>query len=111
MILAEITMKSDTDLKWIPVDCAARSSSALAAQTVSFEAHGDSDIFLSLMELQMDTMEQRIRDRAHKLWEEEGRPEGRAETHWAQARALVTSQDGLPQPKSKVAAKKKKKAH
>jgi hypothetical protein len=112
MIPAEITMKSDTDLKWSLVDCAARLSSALTAQTVSFEAYGDSVISLSLMELQMDTMEQRIRDRAHKLWEEEGRPEGRAEMHWAQARALVASQDGLPRPKPKVAAKKmKKKTH
>jgi len=81
------------------------------AQTVGFEACGDSVIFLSLMELHMDTMEQRIRDRAHKLWEEEGRPEGRAEMHWAQARALVASEAGLPQPKPKAAAKKKKKAH
>jgi hypothetical protein len=87
-----------------------RQGSARTAQTVSFEACGDSVIFLSLMEPQMDTMEQRIRDRAHKLWEDEGRPEGRAEMHWAQTRALVASEDGLPQPRPKV-AKKKKKAH
>ena len=29
--------------------------------------------------------EQRIRERAHALWEREGRPEGRQEEHWAQA--------------------------
>ena len=29
--------------------------------------------------------EQRIRERAHALWEREGRPEGRKEEHWAQA--------------------------
>ena len=29
--------------------------------------------------------EQRIRKRAHALWEREGRPEGRNEEHWAQA--------------------------
>jgi CBS domain-containing protein len=29
--------------------------------------------------------EQRIRERAHALWEREGRPEGRDEEHWAQA--------------------------
>jgi hypothetical protein len=63
------------------------------------------------MELQMDTLEQRIRDRAHKIWEEEGRPEGRAETHWERARALVASESGLPKPKPKAPAKKKKKAH
>ncbi|MBS7707266.1 DUF2934 domain-containing protein [Chelatococcus asaccharovorans] len=30
----------------------------------------------------MDEREHRIRERAHRLWEEEGRPEGRAERHW-----------------------------
>jgi hypothetical protein len=64
--------------------------------------------FFALMELQMDTMEQRIRDRAHKIWEEEGRPEGRAETHWERARPLVASESGLPKPKPRAAAKKKK---
>lgn len=29
--------------------------------------------------------EQRIRERAHALWEREGGPEGRNEEHWAQA--------------------------
>ena len=29
--------------------------------------------------------EQRIQERAHALWEREGRPEGRNEEHWAQA--------------------------
>jgi hypothetical protein len=63
------------------------------------------------MELQMDTMEQRIRDRAHRIWEDEGRPEGRAETHWERACALVASEDGLPKPKPRAVAKKKKKAN
>lgn len=26
--------------------------------------------------------DQRIRERAYRLWEDEGRPEGRAEAHW-----------------------------
>lgn len=30
-------------------------------------------------------IEERIRARAHAIWEEEGRPEGRAEEHWARA--------------------------
>ena len=34
----------------------------------------------------MDQEEDRIRQRAHQLWEEEGRPEGRAEDHWSRAR-------------------------
>lgn len=29
--------------------------------------------------------ERRIRERAYRIWEEEGRPEGRAEHHWRQA--------------------------
>jgi hypothetical protein len=36
-----------------------------------------------------DDLEARIRARAHKLWEEEGRPEGRAAEHWEKARTLV----------------------
>lgn len=31
------------------------------------------------------TQDARIRDRAHSLWEEEGRPEGRALDHWLAA--------------------------
>jgi hypothetical protein len=33
--------------------------------------------------------EKRIRIRAHRIWEEEGRPEGRAEIHWNMARELI----------------------
>ena len=38
-------------------------------------------------------IEERIRARAHRLWEEEGRPEGRAEAHWKQARLIVALED------------------
>jgi hypothetical protein len=41
----------------------------------------------------MDDREQRIRDIAFFLWEEEGCPEGRAPEHWAAAEALVDAQD------------------
>ncbi len=30
-------------------------------------------------------LEQRVRERAHSLWEREGRPEGRDKEHWGQA--------------------------
>ena len=30
-------------------------------------------------------VEQRIRERAHQIWEEEGRPHGRDREHWEQA--------------------------
>lgn len=37
----------------------------------------------------MDDREERIRQRAHAIWEAEGRPEGRHEAHWQQARAEI----------------------
>jgi hypothetical protein len=42
---------------------------------------------------EMDDIEARIRDKAHKLWEEAGRPEGRAAEHWEKARTLVAIED------------------
>lgn len=38
-------------------------------------------------------LEARIRQKAHALWEEEGRPEGRAQEHWDKARILVAIED------------------
>jgi hypothetical protein len=39
--------------------------------------------------MQMNEQRQeRIRERAHRLWEEEGRPEGRADAHWLAAEAM-----------------------
>jgi hypothetical protein len=40
-----------------------------------------------------DTLEARIREKAHMLWEEAGRPEGRAVEHWEKARTLVAIED------------------
>ena len=45
--------------------------------------------------------EDRIRRRAHELWEHEGRPVGRHEEHWARARREVEAEDGggpAPEP-------------
>jgi hypothetical protein len=36
---------------------------------------------------------ERIRVRAYHLWEQEGRPEGRADAHWDQATELVAIED------------------
>ena len=33
--------------------------------------------------------DQRIADLAYRMWEEDGRPEGRAEAHWLRAAVLV----------------------
>ena len=46
---------------------------------------------------------------AHKIWEDEGRPEGRAEIHWQRAAAELASTEKVVVSKpavSKVAAKK-----
>lgn len=37
--------------------------------------------------------EQRIRERAHRLWEEEGRPGGRAHEHWEEAERQVAEEE------------------
>jgi hypothetical protein len=37
--------------------------------------------------------ERRVRERAYKLWQEEGCPEGRSEVHWERARELVAIED------------------
>jgi hypothetical protein len=42
----------------------------------------------------MDDQNERIRQRAHEIWEEEGRPEGREYSHWLRARADVAREDG-----------------
>ena len=40
--------------------------------------------FSAEREVSMEPMDQdRVRARAHQIWEEEGRPEGRADAHWA----------------------------
>lgn len=51
----------------------------------------------------MADIEQRIRERAYRIWEEEGRPQGRDLEHWEQARFLVGLEDNaeagkLPNP-------------
>lgn len=35
-------------------------------------------------------LEQRIRDRAHQLWEQDGQSHGRAEDHWREAERELT---------------------
>lgn len=42
----------------------------------------------------MDDQDERIRKRAHDIWEEEGRPEGREYSHWLRARAEIRAEDG-----------------
>ena len=37
--------------------------------------------------------EEKVRERAYRLWQEEGCPEGRADVHWDQARELVAIEE------------------
>lgn len=51
-----------------------------------------------------------IRERAHRIWENEGRPDGRAEAHWDIARAEVAGVRGSGNAKRPAAAKPAKAA-
>jgi hypothetical protein len=51
-----------------------------------------------------DNVEHRIRARAHQLWEQEGRPDGRAEHHWHEARKLVEI-EATKQPRKTAASR------
>ena len=39
--------------------------------------------------------EERVRHFAHLIWEEEGRPDGRAEAHWIAAEQRLMQQDEI----------------
>lgn len=41
----------------------------------------------------MDDHERRVRERAFRLWQEEGCPDGRADAHWDMARELVAQEE------------------
>jgi hypothetical protein len=43
-------------------------------------------------------LETRIRERAHALWEEDGRPEGRADEYWERARRFIEAEDDPKAP-------------
>jgi len=40
----------------------------------------------------MDDLDERIRQRAYQLWQEEGCPEGQADKHWERARESIDSE-------------------
>ena len=42
-------------------------------------------------------LETRIRERAHQMWLDEGRPEGKADSHWELARMAIALEDARPQ--------------
>lgn len=43
-------------------------------------------------EVFMTSLETRIRQRAHALWEREGRPDGQSERHWEQAKTMIAAE-------------------
>ncbi|HOV02798.1 MAG TPA: DUF2934 domain-containing protein [Hyphomicrobiales bacterium] len=51
--------------------------------------------------------EEAVRTAAHQIWLDEGCPDGRAETHWHQAREMM---EKAAAPKRKATAPKKKAA-
>ncbi|WP_442582764.1 DUF2934 domain-containing protein [Mesorhizobium sp. ASY16-5R] len=53
---------------------------------------------------------ERIRQRAHAIWEREGRPHGLHEQHWYRATSEIDAEDlaGSPQPATASAAAEKK---
>ena len=59
----------------------------------------------------MDNREQRIRETAYRLWEEDGRPHGQAELHWDLAEKLAEDVEpakpaAAVQPARQAASKK-----
>ena len=40
-----------------------------------------------------EQLERRIKARAHRIWEDEGRPEGRAQAHWELAKLAIAQED------------------
>jgi len=42
-----------------------------------------------------DTYEERVRQRAHDIWVGEGKPDGRADEHWALAREQISEEEGI----------------
>lgn len=59
-------------------------------------------------------IERRIRERAYKIWEDQGRPAGREIDHWTEACERVAAEDGqvsgLGQPLDEGAVVKKPRA-
>ena len=39
--------------------------------------------------------EQRVRERAYRIWEEEGRPIGKDKEHWERARKEIEEEDAI----------------
>ncbi|MGP0001577.1 MAG: DUF2934 domain-containing protein [Acetobacteraceae bacterium] len=49
-----------------------------------------------IMAEQEKAIEDRVRERAYALWEEDGRPDGRSDEYWQQARSEVEAEEAEP---------------
>lgn len=49
----------------------------------------------------MDDREQRIRQRAHQIWEQEGQPHGRDQEHWERAAGEIAAREAADQERDK----------
>ncbi|MES0032869.1 MULTISPECIES: DUF2934 domain-containing protein [unclassified Mesorhizobium] len=65
----------------------------------------------------MTDRQERIRQRAHAIWEQAGRPDGAHQQHWDQATAEIDTEIAAkektasrPKPKAKPAAKEETKS-
>ncbi|TRC94031.1 DUF2934 domain-containing protein [Mesorhizobium sp. WSM4303] len=58
-----------------------------------------------------DDRQDRIRQRAHEIWEQAGRPEGAHQEHWEQATAEIDGAPAKPKKAAKKAAAKPVKAN
>lgn len=52
--------------------------------------------------------EDRVQARAYALWEQDGRPEGRSDHHWHQARAEIEREHALTAAGAQASAQKRK---
>ena len=57
-----------------------------------------------------DDRQERIRQRAHAIWEKAGRPQGAHQQHWDQATAEIDGEDAKPKPKAAKSATARTKA-
>jgi len=54
----------------------------------------------------MSDREMRVRERAHQLWEQEGRPDGRESDHWERASREIDVEDSTLVAKKAPRARK-----
>lgn len=52
-----------------------------------------------------DNREERVRQRAHEIWQREGQPEGQGARHWLEAEGEIDAEDKAKKPAKPAAAK------